>query len=249
MVLTSIMAFFVMRKCWNWSVLTATLVIVPFMIVELIFLAANMLKIVEGGWIPLLIGGFLMIVMVTWRRGSKIVATRTIRDEIDLGEFVTTISASSSISRVRGMAVFLTGNPNSTPTALMHNLKHNKVLHDKNIILRVVTEDVPRVADSERATVETVTDSLAKVTLRFGYMETPNVPRALVACRPMGLAFDIMSTSFFLSRRVVRSAPKSEMPRWQNLLFINMAKWSDDASLYFQIPTGRAVEVGMQINV
>ncbi|NVN86944.1 MAG: potassium transporter Kup [Rhodopseudomonas sp.] len=249
MVLTSIMAFFVMRKCWHWSVLTATLVIVPFLIVELIFLAANLLKIVEGGWIPLMIGAFLMVVMVTWRRGTKLVAKKTVRDEIDLNEFIKTISASSSITRVRGTAVFLTGNPNSTPTALMHNLKHNKVLHDKNIILRVATEDVPRVAESERATFENVTDSFAKITLRFGYMETPNVPKALAACRPMGLAFDIMSTSFFLSRRVVRSAAESEMPRWQNLLFINMAKWSDDASLYFRIPTGRAVEVGMQINV
>ena len=249
MVLTSIMAFFVMRKCWHWPAAVATAVIVPFLIIDLIFLMANLLKIVDGGWIPLMIGVGLMGVMVTWRRGSKIVARKTVRDEIDLNDFIASISASSSISRVRGTAVFLTGNPNSTPTSLMHNLKHNKVLHEKNVILRVVTEDVPRVSAEERLSYEPVNDSFAKITIRFGYMETPDVPKALVACRSLGFAFDMMSTSFFLSRRVIRQATPSEMPRWQGLLFVNMAKWSDDASLYFKIPTGRAVEVGMQITV
>jgi KUP system potassium uptake protein len=249
MVLTSIMAFFVMRKCWHWPAAVATAVIVPFLIIDLIFLMANLLKIVDGGWIPLMIGVGLMGVMVTWRRGSKIVARKTVRDEIDLNDFIASISASSSISRVRGTAVFLTGNPNSTPTSLMHNLKHNKVLHEKNVILRVVTEDVPRVSEDARLSYEPVNDSFAKITIRFGYMETPDVPKALVACRPLGFAFDMMSTSFFLSRRVIRQASPSEMPRWQGLLFVNMAKWSDDASLYFKIPTGRAVEVGMQITV
>jgi KUP system potassium uptake protein len=249
MVITSIMAYFVMRKCWHWRASTAALVIAPFLAVDLIFLMANMLKIFEGGWIPLLIGGGLMGVMITWRRGSKIVTRKTIRDEIALDAFITSISHSSSISRVRGVAVFLTGNPNSTPTSLMHNLKHNKVLHDKNVILRVVTEDVPRVPESERSTVEVVNDRFVRIALRFGYMESPNVPEALAACADRGFNFEIMNTSFFLSRRVIRPATPSEMPRWQSLLFANMAKWADDASLYFRIPTGRAVEVGMQINV
>jgi len=249
MVITSVMAYFVMRKCWKWSVATSALIIAPFLTVDLIFLMANMLKIFEGGWIPLLIGGGLMGVMITWRRGTKIVAKKTVRDEVDLGDFIKSISGSSSISRVRGVAVFLTGNPNSTPTSLMHNLKHNKVLHEKNVILRVVTEDVPRVPEAERSSVEVVNDLFSRIELRFGYMESPNVPKALAACADRGFSFDIMSTSFFLSRRVIRPAVPSEMPRWQSLLFANMAKWADDASLYFRIPTGRAVEVGMQINV
>jgi len=248
MVITSIMAYFVMRKCWHWSTAAASLVIVPFLAVDLVFLMANMLKIFEGGWIPLLIGVGLMGVMITWRRGSKIVARKTIRDEVDLDDFITSISHSSSIGRVRGVAVFLTGNPNSTPTSLMHNLKHNKVLHDKNIILRVVTEDVPRVPENERSSVEIVNDRFSRMVLRFGYMESPNVPKAMAGCKAGDFTFDIMNTSFFLSRRVIRPATPSEMPRWQSLLFANMAKWADDASLYFRIPTGRAVEVGMQIN-
>ncbi|MCD0421680.1 potassium transporter Kup [Rubrivivax sp. JA1024] len=249
MVITSIMAYFVMRKCWHWSVATSALIIAPFLAVDLIFLMANMLKIFEGGWIPLLIGVGLMGVMITWRRGLKIVAKKTVRDEVNLDDFIASISHSSSISKVRGVAVFLTGNPNSTPTSLMHNLKHNKVLHEKNVILRVVTEDVPRVPESERSSVEIVNDRFSRMVLRFGYMESPNVPKAMAACTTRDFAFDIMSTSFFLSRRVIRPAVPSEMPRWQSLLFTNMAKWSDDASLYFRIPTGRAVEVGMQINV
>ncbi|MGO3932729.1 potassium transporter Kup [Rhodopseudomonas pseudopalustris] len=249
MVITSVMAYFVMRKCWKWSVATSALIIAPFLTVDLIFLMANMLKIFEGGWIPLVIGGGLMGVMITWRRGTKIVAKKTVRDEVDLGDFIKSISGSSSISRVRGVAVFLTGNPNSTPTSLMHNLKHNKVLHEKNVILRVVTEDVPRVPEAERSSVEIVNDLFSRIELRFGYMESPNVPKALAACADRGFSFDIMSTSFFLSRRVIRPAVPSEMPRWQSQLFANMAKWADDASLYFRIPTGRAVEVGMQINV
>jgi KUP system potassium uptake protein len=249
MVITSVMAYFVMRKCWHWSVATATLIIAPFLAVDLIFLMANMLKIFDGGWIPLLIGGGLMAVMITWRRGTKIVSKKTIRDEVDLDEFIASISGSSSIGRVRGVAVFLTGSPNSTPTSLMHNLKHNKVLHEKNVILRVVTEDVPRVPESERTSVEIVNERFSRMVLRFGYMESPNVPKAMAACPHRDFDFDIMSTSFFLSRRVIRPAAPSEMPRWQSLLFANMAKWADDASLYFRIPTGRAVEVGMQINV
>ncbi|WP_022721265.1 potassium transporter Kup [Rhodopseudomonas sp. B29] len=249
MVITSVMAFFVMRKCWKWPTAAAVLVIAPFLAVDLIFLMANMLKIFEGGWIPLLIGGCLMAVMITWRRGSKIVSRKTIRDEVVLDDFIKSISHSSSISKVRGVAVFLTGNPNSTPTSLMHNLKHNKVLHEKNVILRVVTEDVPRVPEHERSSVETVNDRFSRMTLRFGYMESPNVPKAMAACTTRDFAFDIMNTSFFLSRRMIRAATRSEMPRWQSLLFANMAKWADDASLYFRIPTGRAVEVGMQIDV
>jgi KUP system potassium uptake protein len=248
MVITSIMAYFVMRKCWHWSAAVAALVITPFIAVDLIFLMANMLKIFEGGWIPLLIGGGLMAVMITWRRGSKIVARRTVRDEVDLNDFIASISGSSSISRVRGVAVFLTGTPNSTPTSLMHNLKHNKVLHEKNVILSVVTEDVPRVPEHERSSIEIVNDRFSRMTLRFGYMESPNVPKGIAACQGRDFNFDIMNTSFFLSRRVIRPATPSEMPRWQSLLFANMAKWADDASLYFRIPTGRAVEVGMQIN-
>ena len=249
MVITSIMAFLVMRTCWKWPLLVSVLVITPFLAVDTIFLSANLLKVFEGGWIPLAMGTALMVIMITWQRGSKIVAQKSVRDETDLDDFIRSISTSSTAVRVRGVAVFLTANPNSMPTSLMHNLKHNKVLHEHNVILRVVTEDVPRVPSSGRASVEVVNDRFTRIVLRFGYMETPDVPAALRQCAAGGFAYNAMNSSFFLSRRVIRAGRPSDMPRWQSWLFVNMAKWADDASLYFQIPSGRAVEIGMQINV
>jgi KUP system potassium uptake protein len=128
-------------------------------------------------------------------------------------------------------------------------LKHNKVLHEHNIILQVITEDTPRVINADRISLKHLSERFTRITLRFGYMESPNVPKALLACRPLGLKFDVMSTSFFLSRRSLRPAPHSKMPHWQDRLFINLARSADDASRYFHIPSGRAVEVGTQITI
>jgi len=248
MVITSVMAFFVMWKCWQWKVSFAGAVIVPFLAVDLIFLMANLLKIFEGGWLPLVVGASLMLVMLTWRRGTRILAEISNRNEVGLGDFIAML-AKSSVTRASGTAVFLTGHPNATPTALLHNIKHNKVLHANNIVLNVITEDTPRVPESERILFQRLSDVFASVTVRFGYMESPNVPKALTACRNHGLIFDVMSTSFFLSRRALRPAGVSRMPRWQDKLFIALARSSDDASRYFHIPSGRAVEIGTQITI
>jgi KUP system potassium uptake protein len=248
MVMTSIMAFFVMWKCWQWKAASAGLVIAPFLAVDLIFLSANLLKIFEGGWLPLAVGASLMLVMLTWRQGTRILAEISKTHEVPLADFIA-MMAKSSITRAPGMAVFMTGNPDATPTALLHNIKHNKVLHDSNIILKVITEDTPRVADSERIALERLSDAFTAVTMRFGYMESANVPIGLAACRACGLKFDVMRTSFFLSRRALRPSPQSRMPRWQDKLFILLARSSDDASRYFHIPSGRAVEIGTQITI
>jgi KUP system potassium uptake protein len=248
MVITSIMAFFVMWKCWQWRVASAALVMAPFLAVDLIFLAANLLKVFEGGWLPLVVAASLTLVMITWRQGTRILSEVTKRDEIGLVDFIAML-AKSSVARASGTAVFLTGHPDATPTALLHNIKHNKVLHESNVILNVVTEDVPRVQESDRITLKRLSDDFTSLTVRFGYMESPNVPQALAACRPYGLKFDVMSTSFFLSRRALRPAPRSKMSRWQDGLFIALARSSDDASKYFRIPSGRAVEIGTQITI
>jgi KUP system potassium uptake protein len=150
MVITSIMAFFVMWKCWQWKVASAGLVIAPFLAVDLTFLLANLLKVFEGGWMPLAVGASLMLLMLTWRQGTRILAEVSKKDEVRLADFVTMI-AKSSIARASGTAVFLTGNPDATPTALLHNIKHNKVVHENNIILKVIAEDVPRVYHSGSA--------------------------------------------------------------------------------------------------
>jgi KUP system potassium uptake protein len=150
---------------------------------------------------------------------------------------------------VSGTAVFLTSDPTSVPTALMHSLKHYKVLHEKNVILTVETADTPTVKSEDRVQIEQIGESFSLVMLTFGYMETPNVPKALAIARKLGWRFDIMSTSFFLSRRALRPAAKSGMPQWQDRLFIGLARSANDATDYFQIPTGRVVEIGTQVTI
>jgi KUP system potassium uptake protein len=150
---------------------------------------------------------------------------------------------------VPGTAVFLTSQPEFAPTALLHNLKHNKVLHEHNVVLTIKTADTPRVSDDERVQIAQLSPRFSLVSLRFGYMETPNVPKALVIARKQGWQFDIMSTSFFLSRRALKPAAHSGMPRWQDRLFIGLAKSASDATDFFQIPTGRVVEVGTQVTI
>ena len=248
MVITSIMAFIVMWKCWQWKAPWAALTIAPFLAVDLIFLMANLLKIFEGGWLPLAVGLSLMLLMLTWRRGTRILAGIAGANEVGLADFIAMMET-SSITRAPGTAVFLTGNPQATPTALLHNIKHNKVLHTHNIILTVITEDTPRPPAGDRTSVKRLSESFTAVILRFGYMEEANVPAGLAACRRQGVPFELMSASFFLSRRALRPSRASKMPRWQDRLFILLARSSDDASRYFHIPSGRAVEIGTQMVV
>lgn len=248
MVVTALLAFVVIWKVWRWSPIAAGALIAPFLLIDLTFLAANLLKIVEGGWVPLALGAVLMAVMYTWRRGSGILFEKTRRLETPLGMLVEGLEKRPPL-RVPGTAVFLTGDPDSVPTALLHSLKHYKVLHEHNAILTVELADIPRVAEEDRVRIEPLSESFQRVRIRFGFIEVPNVPRALAIARRLGWHFDIMSTSFFLSRRVLRPAAQSEMPRWQDRLFISLARSASDATDYFQIPTGRVVEVGTQVSV
>ena len=248
MVVTGMMAFIVIWRMWRWSPLAATALMGPFLIVDLTFLSANMLKVVEGGWVPLAIGGLVMLVMYTWRRGTRILSAKTRRLETPLDDLVRILEKKPP-QRVPGTAVFLTSDPKSAPTALLHSLKHYKVLHEKNVILSVESTHTPRVQSDMRVSIEPVGSTFTRVLLRFGYMETPNIPRALAIARKLGWQFDIMSTSFFLSRRSLRPATHSGMPRWQDRLFITLARSANDATDYFQIPTDRVVEVGTQVTV
>jgi KUP system potassium uptake protein len=248
MVVTCMMAFIVIWRLWRWSFLAAAALIVPFLLIDLTFLSANMLKVVQGGWVPLALGGVVMLVMYTWRRGSRLLYEKTRRLETPLEDLVRMLERKPP-ARVPGTAVFLTSDPKSAPTALMHSLKHYKVLHEKNVIISVETTHTPRVESSKRVKIEQVGATFMRVMLRFGYMETPNIPRALVIARKLGWHFDIMSTSFFLSRRALKPAPHSGMPRWQDRLFIWLARSANDATDYFQIPTDRVVEVGTQVTV
>jgi KUP system potassium uptake protein len=248
MVVTAMMAFIVIWKSWKWSRLAAGALIAPFLLIDLTFLGANMLKVLEGGYMPLALGGLVMLVMYTWRRGSRLLFEKTRKQEMSLRGLVAMLEKKPP-PHVPGTAVFLTSDPSSAPTALLHSLKHYKVLHDKNVILTVETADTPKVKPEERVQIEQISDTFSCVALHFGYMERPNVPKALAIARKLGWQFDIMSTSFFLSRRSLRIAAKSGMPRWQDRLFIALARGANDATDYFQIPTGRVVEIGTQVAV
>jgi KUP system potassium uptake protein len=248
MVADGIMGFVVIWKLWNWRAATAAAVIVPFVVVDMTFFSANLLKLLEGAWVPLLFGLAMAITIWTWRRGAAILTAKTRRTEVPLKDLIKSL-AKRPPHIVKGTAVFLTSDPDFTPTALLHNLKHNKVLHEHNVILTIETAQTPRVDPSERVRMETISDKFATVRLRFGFMESPNVPKALVIARKLGWQFDIMATSFFVSRRSLKPSAQSGMPQWQDHLFIALSRSANDATDYFQIPTGRVVEVGTQVTI
>jgi KUP system potassium uptake protein len=248
MVVTGIMAFVVIWKVWRWSPFAAALLMLPFLLIDITFLGANLLKVADGGWVPLALGGVLMVMMYTWRRGSRLLFEKTRRQETPLVDLVRMLERKPP-ARVPGMAVFLTSDPASAPTALLHSLKHYKVLHERNVILTIETADAPRVDPAERVRIEPVGETFTRIVLRFGFMESPNIPKALAVVRAHGFTFDIMSTSFFLSRRHLKPAARSGMPRWQDRLFILLTRLANDATDYFQIPTGRVVEVGTQVTI
>ena len=197
---------------------------------------------------PLALGSVVMLLMYTWRRGSRLLLDKSRKQELPLADLVAMLEKRPP-QRVPGTAVFLTSDPASAPTALMHSLKHYKVLHEKNVILTIETAPSPRIDPAERVRFEEISPTFSKVLLRFGFMESPNVPTALGIARKLGWQFDIMSTSFFLSRRALKPATHSGMPRWQDHLFIALTRYANDATDYFQIPTGRVVEVGTQVTI
>jgi KUP system potassium uptake protein len=248
MVVDGTLAFIVVWKLWQWPLWRSVALILPFFVVDVTFFSANLIKLFEGAWVPILFGTGMVLLILAWRRGSGILINKTRRSEVPLDTLFRSLEKKPP-HIVPGTAVFLTSDPEFAPTAMLHNLKHNKVLHESNIILTVVTADTPRVPESERVKIAPLSKHFSRIALKFGYMEQPNVPKALALARKQGLQFDIMSTSFFLSRRSLRPSPQSGMPGWQDHLFIWLARSASDATDFFQIPTGRVVEVGTQVTV
>jgi KUP system potassium uptake protein len=248
MVVTTAMAMIVVWKVWNWKLGAAIALMLPFLLVDTTFLAANLLKVHEGGWITISAGILIMVVIWIWRRGSQILSEKTRRLETPLADLVMRLEKKPP-HRVPGTAVFLTSDATSAPTALLHSLKHYKVLHEQNVVLTVETDVLPRVRPEERVQIEWLGESFARVRIRYGFMERPNVPKALAIARRKGWQFDIMSTSFFLSRRSLRPSAQSGMPRWQERMFLGLARSANDATTYFQIPSNRVVEIGTQVTV
>jgi len=248
MVVDGLLAFIVIWKFWHWPVWRVIAVITPLVFIDVVFFSANLLKLLEGAWAPILFGATMVLLILTWRRGTGILAQKTRRSEVPINTLLASLEKKPP-HVVPGTAVFLTSQPEFAPTALLHNLKHNKILHEHNVILTIITTDTPRVTDEDRVKITALSNHFSLVALKFGYMESPNVPKALAVARKHGWQFDIMSTSFFLSRRALKPAAHSGMPRWQDRLFIGLAKSASDATDFFQIPTGRVVEVGTQVTV
>ena len=248
MVVDSLIAIFVIWKLWRWPLWKACALMVPLLIIEQIFFTSNIMKVREGGWLPVMIAGVISLVMVTWWRGANILTRHAHKNRTELDWLQRRLEAKPP-HRVPGTAVFLTADPEAAPIALMHNLKHNRVLHERNIILSIKTADVPRVPRHERLTIDRESDHFIRVVAQYGFMETPNVPNILERCKRKDLNIELGSSSFFLSRRSLKMSEKSEMPRWQDRLFIWLVGTSEDATEYFRIPHDRVVEVGTQVIV
>ena len=249
MLINTLMAFSVIRRKWKWPLWAVLGALIPFGFIDAVFLTSNLLKIPDGAWMPLVLGAALVLLMWTWVRGSQIISDKTRKDSLPLADLIEMLRARPP-HRAPGTAIFLTSDPDIAPVALMHNLKHNKVLHEKNVILTVRTADRPRVAEADRVRIEPISDDFKKLVITYGFMERPNVPKALNLCRKQqGLKFDIMSTSFFLGRRSVIPSANQGMPLWQDRLYIFLMRNAANPTDFFHIPPGRVVELGTQVSV
>lgn len=249
MVVTSCLAYIVVRHHWHWKRPTAILLIVPFLALDLIFFGANILRVVEGGWVPLLIAGTIGLLIVTWMRGRKIVGAFEGRQAIPLADLAAAL-AKRPPERVEGTAVFLTANPANTPGALLHNLKHNKVLHARNLIVSVRTADRPMVLPEERLHVQAVDDNFTAVILKYGFMETPDVPADLARGGDDAMApIDPMKTSYFIGRNTLKASADEGMPLWQDRIFMFLQRNASDPTDFLRIPPGKVLELGEQVTV
>jgi KUP system potassium uptake protein len=248
MVITSILASVVFVKAWKWPVAIVFLIMAPILLIEVIFLAANLTKLVEGGFVPVIIAATMCLLIWSWITGTSHVKRKAADSAISLTKLIAMLTKSAPIE-VPGTAVFLTQDPATAPSALLHNLKHNRVLHSQNFIVTVSVAPTPTVSDANRITLERLSDNFLRVILTFGYMETPNVPRALSLARKRGEKFDIMTTSFFLNRRTFRSARHQGLPFWQERVFIAMSRSAADATAFYCLPSNRVVEMGQQMAI
>ncbi len=248
MVITTCLAYVVARERWGVRRSIALPVAGLFLAVDLSFFGANVVKVAHGGWLPLTLGVVLFTLMTTWKRGRELLGQKLRAASLRIEDLLESFGDNGP-QRVPGTAIFMTGNPEAAPTALLHNLKHNKVLHEQTVLLSIATEDVPHVPAAERVTVESLPLGLRRVTARYGFMEDPSIPDILKRCREAGLPFNVMSTSFFLGRETLIPSKKPGMALWREVLFVWMSRNSRAATAFFRIPPNRVVELGAQIEL
>jgi KUP system potassium uptake protein len=246
MSVTTMLAAIVVRRKWKWSRARTALLITPLLVVDLAFFSANSLKLLSGGWVPIAIALAAVLIMWSWVRGSDIIATKARRDRIPLDDFLTAV-ARKPRHRVSGTAVYLTPEPDLTPGAMLHNLKHNGVLHEHNVIVTVRTADRPRVEEAHRGNWEVLNDAFTRVTLSFGFMERPDVPAALAELAVPGISLEPMRVSYFLGRRSIVAGRDHGVRRFLDRVFLALARNSADPSEVFAIPPARVVEMGVQM--
>jgi KUP system potassium uptake protein len=247
MMIDGLLAAVVARWLWGWNRWLAYSVFGGFFVVDFMFLASNTLKIPTGGWFPIVAAAAALAAFMVWNRGREILVTKLYRDAMPIREFLETWDRTTE--RVSGTAVFMTSNPAVIPTAFLHNLKHNHVVHERVVLMKVDVKDFPRVPDANRIEVEKLGKGFHQVIVHYGFMERPDVPRALELCRQFGLSFDLMQTTFFLGRETLIPARRSELRRWQAALFIAMQAAALSATRFFRIPANRVVEMGTQVEI
>jgi len=245
---TCILAMVVFRRMFHWPRWAAVLVFGSFFMIDVVFFAANALKIPEGGWVPLALGLCLLALMTSWKRGRTLLLDRWKHDSLPLAAFLARLPHSRTV-RVPGMAIFMTGNPDYVPAALLHNLKHNKVLHDKVLFVTVSNLDVPEVGVDERAVATELAPGIHRVMLRYGYMESPNLPRDIALLNDQGVVVEPMQASYFLGRETLVAAVAPKMPLWRMWLFLVLARNATPATEFFRIPSDRVVELGVRVAI
>jgi len=248
MLITTTLFFAAARKLWNWSLPTALLLCGIFAAVELAFVFGNVLKIVHGGWFPLVLGVFIFALMTTWKKGRKMLGAKLAESYLPMELFLQDLDT-FKLPRVPGTAVFLSGNSKGTPIALLHNIRHNKVLHERLVILTIITRDSPLIPDDQRVEIRQLRPDIYRVSGAYGFMEQPNVPALLEKCALHRLLLDADKTTFFLSRETVIPRRGPEMQRWRRLLFATMSRNAQSAAAFFRLPPNRVVELGMQVEI
>ncbi len=245
---TGLLAMVVFRRQFRWSRAATIAVFGFFLVLDFIFFAANTLKVVEGGWVPLAVGIALLALMTAWHRGRELLLARWQQDSLPLASFLARLPQ-SRIVRVQGTAIFLTGNPDYVPNALLHNLKHNKVLHERVLLVTVNNIDEPEVAPDHRTEVTELAPGIHRVIIRYGFTESPNIPRVLETLQEHGVPFDPMQASYFLGRETIVPATVPKMPVWRLWLFLVMARNAVSATEFFRIPSDRVVELGVRVAI
>ncbi|MGD8895988.1 MAG: KUP/HAK/KT family potassium transporter, partial [Acidobacteriota bacterium] len=246
MLIATVLFYVVARESWRWTRLAAAAPATLFLVVDLSFFGANVVKIAHGAWFPLAIGLAVFTLLMTWKRGRELLAQRFSAKGLSFERFLEKIEEDAPV-RVPGRAVFMTGNPGLVPPALLHNLKHNKVLHEEVVVLTVVTEEIPSVASGERVEVEALGNGFHRISARYGFMQDPSVPHILAAARSKGLELTVAETSFFLGRERFLAARRGGLPLWREKLFAFMSRNATGATTFFRIPPGQVVEIGEQI--